>query len=260
MTITSRANPLVVATAALQEKKYREENRRFLLEGMKLFREAVSSGIAITSVFALPSAVQACRAILPEGELYEVSEAVLDKLSTEKSPDGVICTAKYLDKIHIIKKIYKEEDFTKDKKRLFLSSIRDPGNLGTILRSAAAFGIDEVTVSDDCADLYHPRTVRAAMGTLFRIPVCRTPDLAGTVALASKKGYRVYAAVLDDKAERLDSLAVDRRTAFIIGNEGHGVSPEVVKAAGRTAYIPMAEGVESLNASAAAAIFLFQMR
>lgn len=259
MLITSRSNPTVVATAALKEKKYRDESHAFLVEGVKLFREAVASGLVIERVFATEKMVSLCREILPEGEVMTVSDSVLEKISTEKSPQGIICVAKYLDKIHIINKIYKEEDFrTAEKRILILSSLRDPGNLGTVIRSAAAFGCDELILSADCADLYNPKTVRAAMGTLFRQPIAVVSDLPETVRTMTAGGYRVCAAVLDDKAERLDRMTIDNRTAFAVGNEGHGIDPAVVEAAGNTVFIPMRAGVESLNAAAAAAVFLWQ--
>ena len=259
MTITSRSNPAVVAAAALKEKKYREESRSFLLEGVKLLREAVAAGLVIERVFTTEKNLSLCRELLPEGEILAVTDSVLEKISTEKSPQGVICVAKYLDKIHIINKIYEEEDFQGSERRiLILSSLRDPGNLGTVIRSAKAFGCDELILSSDCADLYNPRTVRAAMGTLFGQRIVTVADLPETVRVMTAGGYRVCAAVLDDKAERLDRMAIDGRTAFVIGNEGHGIDPKVVEASGHTVYIPMAEGVESLNAAAAAAVFLWQ--
>jgi TrmH family RNA methyltransferase len=259
MLITSRSNPAVVAAAALKEKKYRDESRSFLLEGIKLFREAVAAGLAIERVFATEKNLSLCREILPEGEIVAVTDSVLEKISTEKSPQGVICVAKYLDKIHIINKIYKEEEFrTSERRILILSSLRDPGNLGTVIRSARAFGCDELILSADCADLYNPRTVRAAMGTMFAQRIVTVSDLPQTVRAMTAGGYRVCAAVLDDKAERLDAMKIDNKTAFVIGNEGHGIDPAVVEAAGNTVYIPMAEGVESLNAAAAAAVFLWQ--
>lgn len=259
MLITSRTNPTVVATAALKEKKYRDRESLFLLEGVKLFREAVSAGVEIERVFATSAMLSTVREYYARGEVFEVSDSVFAKLSTEKSPQGIICVAKYLDKIHNINKIYNKKDFSQSQRRyLLLSSLRDPGNLGTVIRSAKAFGCDELILSADCADLYNPRTVRAAMGTLFSQSITIVPDLADAVSAMTEGGYRVYAAVLDEKAERLDRMKIDRRTAFVIGNEGHGIAPDVVEASGNTVYIPMAEGVESLNAATAAAVFLWQ--
>lgn len=259
MLITSRSNPTVVSAAALKDKKFREKDGCFLIEGVKLFREAVCSGIEIVRVFALSEMLDTAKSIMPNGEITEVNRGVLEKISTEKSPEGIICVAKYIDKIHNINKIYNMEDFSDSERRvLLLSSLRDPGNLGTVIRSAAAFGVDEIILSSDCADIYNPKTVRGSMGTLFRQRITTVPSLADAVVAMTEGGYKVYAAVLDDKAVRLDKMKIDKKTAFIIGNEGHGISPDVIEAAGNTVYIPMAEGVESLNASAAAAVFMWQ--
>ena len=259
MLITSRSNPLIVAAASLKEKKYREKNGLFLLEGFKLFEEATKSDMCLTQVFATEKMYKKCAEAAPNIEITEVSESVFEKISTEKSPQGVICVAKYIDKIHNINKIYNEEEFSESKRRiLLLSSLRDPGNLGTVIRSAAAFGCDEIIMSCDCADIYNPKTVRAAMGTLFRQKITTVPSLSDTVKAMNEGGYAVYAAVLDEKAVPLNALKITEKTAFIIGNEGHGIDEDVIKTASRTVYIPMANGVESLNASAAAAVFMWQ--
>jgi TrmH family RNA methyltransferase len=259
MVITSRSNPMIVAAASLKERKYREKEGLFLIEGIKLFEEAVKSDICIVSVFATKKLYEKCKKIAPELTVIEVSDSVYEKISTEKSPEGVICTAKYIDKIHNINKIYNKEEFEESQRRmLVLSSLRDPGNLGTVIRSAKAFGCDEIILSSDCADIYNPKTVRGAMGTLFRQRISIVPSLTDTVKTMNEGGYKVYAAVLDDKALPLNRLDIGKKTAFIIGNEGHGIDPDVINAAGNTVYIPMAEGVESLNAAAAAAVFMWQ--
>ena len=259
MLITSRSNPAIVATAALKEKKFRERERLFVLEGFKLMSEAVRSGVELERVFATENAASKCTEIAPDTEIITVSESVYEKMSSEKSPQGVICVAKYIDKIHNIYKIYNMEDFSGQKKRvLLLSSLRDPGNLGTVIRSAAAFGCEEIILSSDCADIYNPKTVRAAMGTLFRQRISYVPSLTDTVGVMREAGYSVYSAVLDEGAVPLNKLTLGRSTAFVIGNEGHGIDPEVVTNSTGTVYIPMAEGVESLNASAAAAVIMWQ--
>lgn len=259
MLITSRANPLIVESASLKEKKYRESTKTFLIEGVKLFCEAAKKKVPIVRVFATEKMTEYCSSVLGNGDIITVSEGVFEKLSTEKSPEGVICVAKYIDKFHNINKIYNMEDFEGNVRRiLLLSSLRDPGNLGTVIRSAAAFGCDEIIMSDDCADIYNPRTVRASMGTLFTQRLTVVPSLSDTVKAMNKGGYATLAAVLDDRAEPLDKVDIDKRTAFIVGNEGHGIDPAVISAASGTVYIPMAEGVESLNAAAAAAVFMWQ--
>ena len=257
MVITSRSNPAVVAAAALKEKKYRDASSLFMLEGEKLFLEAVSSGIGISEVFVTEGKLSLCRGKVSDELIRVVSDGVIEKISTEKSPQGIICVAKYIDKIHIINKIYNMEDFSDGRRIMILSSIRDPGNLGTIIRTASAFGVDELILSSDCADIYNPRTVRAAMGTLFRQRVSYVSDLPATVTELNLAGYDTRAAMLDDGSERLDCMRINRKTAFIVGNEGHGIAPEVVSSASGRVYIPMVNGVESLNAASAATVFLW---
>ncbi len=259
MLITSRANPLIVESASLKEKKYRESSKTFLIEGVKLFCEAVKNNVPIVRVFATEKMADRCSSVLGSGEIITVSDSVFEKLSTEKSPEGVICVAKYIDKFHNINKIYNKEDFEKsDRRILLLSSLRDPGNLGTIIRSASAFGIDEIILSSDCADIYNPKTVRAAMGTLFSRSISYVSDLPETVRAMNEGGYTTFAAVLDDKAISLTDMDIGKKTAFIIGNEGHGIAPDVIKSASGTVYIPMETGVESLNAAIAASVFMWQ--
>lgn len=259
MLISSRSNPAVVAAAALKDKKYRERERTFLIEGVKLFSEAVRSGVTLEKIFVTEKHLSYAKNLAPDADIIEVTDSVIEKISSEKSPEGIICVAKYIDKIHNINKIYNMEEFSGSNRRvLILSSLRDPGNLGTVIRSASAFGVEEIIMSSDCADIYNSKTVRGSMGTLFRQRLTVVPDLSSTVKTMKDGGYKVCAAVLDHKAERLDKMKIDKKTAFIIGNEGHGIAPDVIEAAGNTVYIPMAEGVESLNASAAAAVFMWQ--
>lgn len=250
--ITSRQNPLIVGAAALKEKKYRDERRTFLLEGRKLFEEAAASKADIGTVFATEENLGFCRGLVPEERIVCVTDEVLEKISTEKAPQGVICTAKYIDKLHFSDKIeYKGRYF-------FLSSVRDPGNLGTILRSAAAFGTDHVLLSADCADLYNPRTVRASMGALFRqqITVCSDPE--ETVRSLRARGYEVYAAMLSPAASPLTDIEVSEKTVFIVGNEGHGIAESLASVCTGQVLIPMAPGsVESLNAASASTVLLW---
>ena len=114
-------------------------------------------------------------------------------------------------------------------------------------------------MSSDCADIYNPKTVRAAMGTLFSQKVSYVDDLASTVREMNAGGYTTLAAVLDDKAKALNDVKIERKTAFIIGNEGHGIAPDVIESASGTVYIPMETGVESLNAAIAASVFMWQV-
>lgn len=256
--ITSRSNPRVSAAALLKEKKYRDRDRLFLIEGKKLFTEAVSSGAQIRDVFVLGDMADSCASALAgtDTAVFKVTEPVFEKLSTEKSPEGVICTVKYIDKLHDSDIIYNAGDFRESV--LILSEIRDPGNLGTILRSAAAFGTDMLILSDDCADIYNPRTLRASMGAIFRQKTVTVTDLPGTITALRQSGRTVCAAILDRSARSLCDIPPSENAVFIVGNEGHGLSREIIEAAGNSAFIPMAAGTESLNAAIAASVIMYE--
>ncbi len=266
--IQSRQNRLVVDTAKLKDKKYRDETGLFIFDGIKLLSEALASGVELTNVFVTERMHDTVKTLIAaEGKLspprlVTVSEEVFDKLSAEKSPEGVISVAKHIDKLHILYKIYNSREFDLTKEALgnifLVSSVRDPGNLGTILRSAAAFGVDTVLISRDCADLYHPRTLRASMGAAFRQRVYICEDMPSTVT-ALTAHYGVYAAALGKDAIDLDAMKEsDRPTAFLVGNEGHGLSDEEINACTGTVLIPMAPNTESLNAAMAATVLMWE--
>ena len=173
--ITSRQNPTVLWAASLGEKKYRERHEAFLVEGIKLVCEALSLSLPITHIFLCESKADSVRMALKERdcmrfldgeeiEVYCLSDACFEKISTEKAPQGVIAVVKYLDFFRRTDTINNSDIGSR---ALFLSSVRDPGNLGAIVRSAVAFGVDTLILSADSADLYHPRVLRAAMGSLF---------------------------------------------------------------------------------------------
>ena len=142
-----------------------------------------------------------------------------------------------------------------------LSSLQDPGNIGAVLRSALAFGCDGLILSDDCPDLYSPKVLRAAMGGVFRQPVLVSRDLPELIRSMREKGIDTLAAALDRSAMTSDEARLDRDgVAVVIGNEGSGLSTEMIEACGKTVFIPISARSESLNASVAASIFLWEMR
>jgi TrmH family RNA methyltransferase len=173
----------------------------------------------------------------------------------------VICLSKYLDKFHKIITIDKRhalEGELQKGRTLVLESVRDPGNLGTIIRSAAAFGIANLVLSADCADIYHPRTIRAAMGALFSKKILITQDLTDALHVLAARG-RVFATALDDTAVRLGRVDFGENDAVVVGNEGHGLSAAALAAATDRLFIPMQAGVESLNAGVAASVLLWEL-
>ena len=141
---------------------------------------------------------------------------------------------------------------------MLLESVRDPSNLGAIIRSAAALGLDRLILSADCADIYSAKTVRASMGTLFSQRIDRTDALPAYIACLRQSGRRVFAAALDESAQQLGSFDVLPGDCAVIGNEGHGLSQDTIKACGQTVYIPMTDRAESLNAAVASALLMWE--
>lgn len=264
--ITSRVNQKVLDAVRLKDRAERERTGLFCFEGKKLLEEAVRHGVLLTSVFCTERQLASVQIVLAEcsegamPRLYAVSESVYDKISEEKSPEGIFCVAKALDKRHKIATIY-SDDFSEGGK-LFLCSIRDPGNVGTIVRTATALGLPELILSRDCADLYSKKTLRASMGTLFHQNLTVVDDPVASVAALRRSGYTVLAAALDKRAARLTELSPETlaKSCFVVGNEGHGLSAEIIDACDGSVLIPMVPGTESLNAAAAATILLWELR
>lgn len=273
--ITSRQNKYVSLACKLQDRKHRNAQGLFRFDGVKLYAEAVVRGVELCFLLADDSRFEAAnakaRALCGSGlsdapcRVLRLSGELFSKISEENAPEGVICVAKYIDKFHKLATIYSSTSLLESLaepdsgKLLLCESLRDPGNLGTVIRTAYAFGIDCLILSRDCADVYNPKTLRGAMGTLFSQSIVCVDDLPGAVALLQSKGRRVYAAALDPGARQLGSFAFERGDCAVIGNEGHGLSAEVIDACAQKVYIPMAGDAESLNASVAASVLMWEM-
>lgn len=268
--IRSRQNRTVVEAAKLTDRKAREATQTFRFDGIKLLVEAIRNGIDLQCVLLRESNAQAvrgevrnhCGIDLSAGEwrVLTLSDEVFDKISEEKSPEGVISIAKYIDKLQKFVTIYNDVEFSSlSRERIALiESVRDPSNLGAIIRSAAAIGVDRLILSADCADIYHPRAVRASMGTLFNQQIDRTEDLPAVIRQLRAGGRRVFAAALDERALTLGSFHTEAGDCVVIGNEGHGLSQEVLQACGAGVLIPMSGRAESFNAAVAAAILMWE--
>ena len=267
-TITSRNNPIVKWAATLSSKKGREASKCFIAEGEKLSYEAMRARLKISHIFiaeSKKSKIMEKLSSLLEDKLYEdtqiitLSDGAFEKISTEKAPQGIISVIKYLDFFREIDIIYKEEFFLGAEERvIILSSMRDPSNLGSVIRSAVAFGVEHIILTADSADVYNPKTVRSAMGSLFRVKVSIIRDVSSFVKTMIEIGRRVFAAELSDSAVSLEEVGLKPSDAVIIGNEGHGISPELSSICTASVYIPISKKTESLNASVAAAIFMWE--
>ena len=267
--VSSRQNPTVKRICSLLDKKARKKEKLFRFDGKKLFFEAISKGLEIRFVVVSENIDDSLKAkiesFLDSGELdrekiFAVSEQVFLKMSEENSPEGIITVASFIEHKH--RKIENVDAYSIDKNSRILigESLRDPGNLGTVIRSAAALGIDRLIITDDCADIYSPKTVRAAMGGLFslKIDIVCADELASLVTQLRSGGRKIYATALRSDAKEIGSLGLQLGDAFIIGNEGNGLSEAVIDASSGAVIIPMTEGSESLNAAAAATICIWE--
>lgn len=266
--ITSRANALVKWASSLSDKKGRYENSAFIAEGIKLTLEAASASLPITHCFIsedkektyLPLVKEALKSdIYDKTQIIIVSKSVFEKISTEKAPQGVISVVKHLDFFSNMTIIYKEEFFIKeDERAIILCSVRDPSNLGSVIRSSVAFGVQHIILSDDCADIYNPKTIRSAMGSLFKVKVTVVKSLPELIGAMQYNGRRVFCAELRPGAKSLKEIDLRTTDAIIIGNEGHGIPEEISLLCDASVYIPISENTESLNASVAAAVFMWE--
>lgn len=272
--ITSGQNKYVSEARMLDDKKRRDSSRLFRFDGVKLLCEAVSRGVELEyllvsdekyeSVFLKAMQTYNLKKEDIPCRIIPVRQSVFEKISSEKAPEGVICVAKYIDKFHkFVKinnegKIFSEGLAADDERVLLLESVRDPQNIGAIIRSAAAMGADRIIMSADCADIYNSKTVRASMGTLFGMKIDRVDSIVAAIRALQADGRRVFAAALDGKAQRLGQTEINPSDCILIGNEGHGLTPEAIAACDATLYIPMQDGVESLNAAVAASVLLWE--
>jgi len=241
--ITSRKNPQVQHLKKLgTDVKYRDACGAFLCDGVKLYEEALRSGAEITLVAVSARDL----AVSGAAHVILVPEDVLASISPQKSPQGIVFVCKRRE----------VEPVSDAKCVLILDGIQDPGNVGGLIRTAHAFGADQVILTGDTADLYHPRTVRASMGAVFRQAVC-VMDVDGIMNYVNQNDLLLLGAALSEGG-RIAGDAMPTRVAFAIGSEGRGLSPELLACCHDTVRIPM-EDMESLNANIAGAIMLWEV-
>ena len=268
--IASRNNPETVLAASLLTKKGREETGLFLAEGEKLFRESAKpeNRAKIDRIYLSESGFERYLSLVTEllgrdfvdsDRTVVFSESAFDKITSEKSPQGIITVLKSIDFSKIYIKIEKK-DFNEleGQKVLALAGVRDPGNLGAIIRSAVAFGFSKIFLSSDCVEVTNPKTVRAAMGGVFSVGFYTVSDFATFIKSAQDVGRRVLAAELRAGAKPLSEIGLRTDDVIVIGNEGQGIPTDVSALCDASVYIPISPASESLNAAVAASLFLWE--
>ena len=244
--LTSRKSAVIRAFRDLaRSSAAREEKGLFLCDGQKLLQEALRSGVSVETVLwkenraaDLPPFPQ--EALLP-ADLF-------DYVSPMSNSPGPLFSVR----------MPSAPDLYKVRRVLALEELQDPGNVGTVLRTADAFGVDLVVLLEGCADLYAPKTVRASMGAVFRQAAVRM-DAEAFISFCREKNLPLWGAALTDTARDLRSLPLDP-AAVLIGSEGHGLSRELLRACDGEIIIPMSGEAESLNSAVAAAIVMWEMQ
>lgn len=259
--ITSMSNgQMKLVQQLIKKAKARKESGLFVVEGMKMFREAPQE--RIEKVYASSSFLKEAenQSVILEkgcteknGKLEEVDDKVFKNLSDTVTPQGILCLIKRVETP--IKEILK----TKDEKAPFLmilEDLQDPGNMGTILRTAEGAGVTGIILSKNCVDLYNPKVIRSTMGSIYRMPVMQA-DLPEILPVLKENKIQTYAAHLKGKNWYHEEDYTEG-TAFFIGNEGNGLSDELSDSADCLIKIPMEGKVESLNAAMAAGILMYE--
>lgn len=256
--IVSRTNDKIKFAVKLSlSAAMRKKEGLFLLEGPKLCFEAVLSGIPVVEAYITNQAFEKYKnelslIIEKTDDVFEISQEVSDKLASTKTPQGVFCLCKILDKQTSIDKIDKNGIY------IVLESLQNPLNFGAIARTAEALGINGIISSGGC-DRYNPKALRASMGALFRLPVLEPNSLLGFLADCRKAGMSVLGAVPHMDAIPITDIKNKKGSICVIGNEGNGISQDLINICTDRVTVPMAGRAESLNASSAATIIMWEM-
>ena len=245
--ITSAKNPRLKRIKGLSQKKNREKCGEYTVEGMKSVTDAVSAGADISCIVISDSFCIEAKE-LENYEVLRVPDWIFDSVCDTKTPQGILAVIKLSDR--------GMKSIDKNGMYIYCDGVRDPGNLGTIIRTADAAAFDGVLLSPDCADLYNPKTVRATMGSMFRIGIWE--DITSQeLAMLADEGMAVYGGLLADGAADYRDVDYVRGFIAVVGNEANGISEAVEKLC-TPIKIPIYGGAESLNAGVAAAVIMYE--
>lgn len=263
--ITSTSNQRIKELSQIQKKsKVRSREGVFVAEGIRMVRETPYDrliNLYFSESFEKKYGQEVLEAISGgDSQIQEqlrkkteiLSDPVFSYVSDTKTPQGVLAVVRQME--------YTLEQMTEGvvPHLMILDNLQDPGNLGTIFRTAEAAGVTGIVMSRDCVDIYNPKTIRSTMGALYRMPFVYVEDLRETILSLKEKKIRSYAAHLDGK-NTYDKEDYRKGTAFLIGNEGNGLRKEIAECADTWIRIPMCGQVESLNAAVAATVLMFEV-
>ncbi len=248
MIITSRENKIYKNIRLLKDKKQRDREGLFIVEGLRGVRDAMNSGLKPkTVVLCEDSGIE-----IEAGEVFVFAKKLFAEAAETQSPQGILAVFP-MPRFDFSSIQPGEKDFV-----VLCEDLRDPGNLGTIIRTADAAGAAAVVLTKGCCDLYNPKTVRSTVASIGNIPIIRGIEPAEAVKQLKKMGFTLAAGALTERSESLYKADLSGKIAFVIGNEANGVSPEMLSAADKIVKIPMRGGAESLNAAIAAGIMMYE--
>ena len=252
--ISSKDNETIKQIRKLKDKKYRDQNKEFIIEGIKLLKEAIQEKAKIKIIVVCDDCEK--NGTLDKKLLYEmakynciyVTEKVFNILTDVSNPQGVLAV---VEKNNDINNINFDDDLI-----LILDNLQDPGNLGTIIRTIDSVNLKQIIVSKGSSDVYNPKVVRSTMGAIFRVKVLESENLQETIKEIKKHKFKILATDLNTNSSIYDEKY--SKCAIIIGNEANGVSKEILSLADKKIKIPMLGKTESLNASVATGIILYE--
>lgn len=259
--ISSKDNTLIKHIKKLKDKKYRDENNEFIIEGIKLIKEAIQENSKIKQIVICEDCENSfdlnkdlIYEIAKENCIY-VTKKVFETITDVTNPQGILAIIEKNNynktSKDILNEINLEEDII-----VALDGVQDPGNLGTILRTVDSIGLTQILVSKETADSYNPKVVRSTMGAIFRIKIIECENLEETLNLLKQKKYSIMVTSLQTNNSIYDINF--NKTVVVIGNEANGVTEKIQKIADKKAKIPMLGKTESLNASVATGIVLYE--
>ena len=233
--ITSKSNSKVKLAASLNEKKYRQENKMFLVEGRKTLEMGLAANL-VDTIFTTKELKNIDSAV----KIYQVTDEIIEKISNEKNPEGIVAICRFPNW---------KKDYSKYKKVIYLEDVSDPGNMGTIIRTALAFNYDAVVLSKNCVDIYNPKVITATRGAIFLLPIFNDD-------LGRFSNKEIIVSALSDKAVSLEKVEKKDDFVLVLGNEAHGVSEETLKMANQVVKIDISDSIDSLNVAIAGGILM----
>ncbi len=258
--ITSRQNPTVTYFSKLSDKKNRDAEGLFLVDGIKLAQEAAAASLRIEHVIlredALAEYGDFVEKMIESVKVSVLSASAFERLTDEKAPQGIVVAVRYSDGI---KREYSSVSELPKGRLLVFDAIQNPDNFGAILRSASAFGIAGAVCGRGCADVYGRRVMRASMGAALRVGCVYADSLVELCKDVSASGRRIVATVPREGAKIASQFDFRDDDMIVIGNEGHGISDEILAVSDEAVYIPMEKQQESLNAAVAASVLLYEI-